>query len=226
MVKIALNGGKGKGLYVLADLKDLTLIANHKWYLGTGGYARATAHIKGSTVSESRSTTNYMHRLLLGEPPQKGLQVDHINRNRLDNRRSNLRWVTHQQNCHNSTPISGFKGTKKDGARWTARIRNLHLGSYDTEKEAALVYDKAARHFFKEYAYLNFSKEQYGGQVRYVDFVPDKKKLQSEHVGVSYFGHGGKRIKRWRAVYCKKTLGYFLTELEAAEAYKETKHGS
>ena len=225
MIEVALNGKKGEGLFALIDLKDLTLIAKYKWYISTGGYARTTIHIKGSTAGDSRCVSYYIHRLILGEPPHEGVHADHVNRDRLDNRRENLRWVTHQQNCHNSNPISGFKGTKKDGTRWTARLRNLHLGSYGTDKEAALVYDKTARHFFGEYAYLNFPEEQYEGQVRYIDFTPDKIKLQSEHMGVSYFGHGGKRVKRWRAVYCKKTLGYFMTELEAAEAYKEAKHG-
>lgn len=221
MPEIAIHGGA----VALVDLEDVELVSAHKWYM-RNGYAVTAYHVPGSKKGESGRTANvYMHRLLMGPPPEAGLHVDHVNRDRLDNRRSNLRWVTPAQNSQNAEGRSGlYKGVKKDDARWAARLRGLHLGSFATPEEAAKVYDKAARHFFGDYAALNFPNEHYEGQVRYVDFIPDKMKPKSAHTGVSYFGHGGKRVKRWRAVYRKRTLGYFATEHEAAAAYQEAKN--
>lgn len=206
------------------DEEDYELVSPYKWYLGSNGYATTTYHRKGRSRGDlDRNVNLSMHRLLMGVPPRPALFVDHIDRNRLNNCRNNLRWVTPQQSAANTAPISGYKGVRRDRSRWSAQIRSLHLGSFGSEEEAALVYDKAARHFFWEYAYLNFPDRIYPGDVRYIDFTPDDKKLHSDYTGVSYFGHGGKRVKRWRAVYRKKTLGYFHTELEAAAAYKEAK---
>ena len=222
---VQLRGKSGKEAQV--DLQDWELITQHKWYLSTGGYATTTHHKKGSgRKDKSRNVNMAMHHLILGEPSEVGLQRDHINGDRLDNRRKNLRWVTAEQNAQNAKATSsyGVKGITKDGGKWVARIRGLFLGSFTTPIEAGWAYDKAARHFFGEYARLNYPDVFYEGKVRYVDFVSDKKKLQSEYVGVTYFGHGGKRVKRWRAVHKKKTLGYFYTELEAAHAYQKVKN--
>lgn len=227
-MKIKMYGKKGEGLYTQVSPQDFKRVSKYKWYLSTGGYAITTIHRKGSSASsKDRNITIMLHRLILGEPPTGTVQGDHINRVRLDNRRGNLRWVSPQHNCHNSGGYGIYcKGVKLDGTRFCSKIRGIYLGSFATEKEAALVYDKAARHFFGEYAYLNFPEEYYKHPVRYIEYIPDKIKPKSKYIGVSYFGHGGKRVKRWRAVYRKKTLGYYLTEYEAAQSYKEAKHES
>lgn len=106
-----------------------------------------------------------LHRILL-EPIPKGLMVDHINNNKLDNRLSNLRLVTHAQNMmntkikkHNS---SGFKGVYlcKQTNRWRAEIRAhnraIKIGRFDTKFEAAKAYDLAALKYHGEFASLNF----------------------------------------------------------------------
>lgn len=76
----------------------------------------------------------YLHRYLTGAP--KGMVVDHINGNKLDNRLSNLRVCTQQQNSFNREA----KGVFKIGSRYQARImvdgKFLHIGMYDTEEEA------------------------------------------------------------------------------------------
>lgn len=220
-MRVPINGNSDA--VALVDSEDYEVVSKYKWYL-VHGYAHTTFHKKGKSRQDvDRNVNISMHRLIMGKPPMDGLIVDHCNRDRLDNRRSNLRWVTYVENAHNSESASGYKGVSKDRNRWVAQIRGLFLGSYEYEVQAAKVYDKAARHFFKKYAYLNFPDDEYGDKVRYVDYAPNKHKPKSIYTGVSYFGHGGKRVKRWRAVYRKKTIGYFLTEIEAAQAYIEAK---
>lgn len=221
-MKIGLCGSTLKEVEI--DRADWPLVQPYKWYL-RHGYASTTTHRKGcSRTDKNRNINMPMTFVLLGRTPL-GFVVDHIDRNRLNNRRSNLRWVTEIQNRWNTgtrrLAASTYKGVCQDGHRWCARIQGKHLGSFDSEREAALAYDKGARFFFGECAFLNFPEEHYSLPVRYVDFTPKEIKPYSQYVGVSYFGHGGKRVKRWRAVYRKKTLGYYSTEEEAATAYME-----
>lgn len=109
-----------------------------------------------------------MHRLVMlweyGEPPV-GCEVDHVNRDGLDNRLCNLRYVTQSQNGANkakrSDNTSGYKGVfwHKTAKKWMAQIgyegRTHYLGLYDSKKDAANAYDKAARELEGEYACLN-----------------------------------------------------------------------
>lgn len=106
-----------------------------------------------------------MHREILNVPA--GLECDHINGNSLDNRRANLRAATRQQNCWNNrkrkpNSLSKYKGVSfsKRGKPWKATLTVdgnwIYLGSYNSEKEAAKAYDKAAKKHFGEFAKLNF----------------------------------------------------------------------
>ncbi len=84
-----------------------------------------------------------------GEIP-KGLQIDHINRNRSDNRLCNLRAITQMENCHNqtlrSTNVSGYTGvfwhnqSKKWRSKITINYKHIHLGGFDTKEEAYQAY--------------------------------------------------------------------------------------
>ena len=86
----------------------------------------------------------YLHRFLTNCP--KGLTVDHINRNPLDNRKSNLKVCTHKENCQNSTSnknsTSSFVGVHKhfQNNNWVSQIKyknkTIHLGSFNTQEEA------------------------------------------------------------------------------------------
>jgi hypothetical protein len=106
-----------------------------------------------------------MHRLILNPPA--GFVTDHINGNRLDNRRINLRIATHRQNCQNQRPKglhSQYIGVTKirqgKWERWMAQIRHdgirIHLGYFTDEIEAARAYDQAALAHHGEFASLNF----------------------------------------------------------------------
>ena len=102
----------------------------------------------------------YLHRYVSNAP--KGLQVDHINGNRLDNRSANLRICTSGQNNRNIGPKKGkYKGVHwtKNRKRWVAQITKNYktesLGCFDTAEAAALAYNEAAKRLHGEYAYLN-----------------------------------------------------------------------
>lgn len=106
-----------------------------------------------------------MHRFILDAPPDR--DVDHINHNGIDNRRSNLRICTTRQNCHNSRPVKkkrcAYKGVQVWVRAGRLRYRSVihiggkgyEIGAYHTAEEAAIVYNVAAQLCFGEFAYLN-----------------------------------------------------------------------
>lgn len=150
MKQIALSGPKSQGHFAIVDDEDYPRLSDWAWHLGHGGYAVRAGKM--------------MHRVIMNAP--KGMVVDHGNHNRLDNRKCNLRIVTLEENNKNKQAYgssSRFKGVTKNESLnrvlWSVRIRspkkNLYLGSYRTEIEAARIYNVAAEHFYGKHAYLN-----------------------------------------------------------------------
>ena len=88
------------GAAALVDDEDFDWLNQWKWHLGAGGYASR----REWNAVEKRTRGVLMHRLILNAPPPIGYVVDHINRNRLDNRRANLRLSTFQENARNRVP--------------------------------------------------------------------------------------------------------------------------
>lgn len=140
------------GQHALVDWEDYPLVSLRLWSLHSGGYA----------VSWLNKQRCLMHRLLLRPSPE--MDCDHINKNKLDNRRCNLRICTRQQNCaysqrrkHNKSSV--FKGVRRHHNRFVARgrqnERELHLGSFLTEIEAARAYNRWAKEAFGDFALLN-----------------------------------------------------------------------
>lgn len=150
MKKISLT----KGMVTIVDDDDYERLMKRSWQYGGGGYA---VH----TIRTPKTGMVYMHREIMNTPD--GFQTDHINGNKLDNRKSNLRLVTFQQNGWNakraSHNTSGYKGVSKRGNRWSASIhlnnKKIHLGYFGKKEDAANAYNKAAKKFFGEYAKLN-----------------------------------------------------------------------
>lgn len=109
---------------------SMSHLAHMKWYLHSRGYA----YTKNSTL---------MHHLVIGKPP-KGMVVDHINQNKLDNRRQNLRFVTPTESVINRSTRRGSSGHKGvfrvPSGRWRAHIahdyKTIYLGTFDTLGEA------------------------------------------------------------------------------------------
>lgn len=106
-----------------------------------------------------------LHRIIINAPD--GMLVDHANRNSLDNRKCNLRLATRSQNMGNRISRIGaskYKGVhwRPSMSKWRAQItagakgdKQLKLGNFDTEDEAALAYNAAALEKWGEYAFLN-----------------------------------------------------------------------
>lgn len=125
MKKIKLKHGE----IVLVDDQDYKELNKYSWCLNGGGYASRRINTHKSLL---------MHRYLKDTP--KGMETDHINGNKLDNRRKNLRNVTHSQNqLHNRIPrnnTSGVKGVTwdKKNKMWQSQIKfggkNVFLGRY------------------------------------------------------------------------------------------------
>lgn len=133
------------------DINDIDLIKKYRWHLSKSGYASANSY-------DNINVKIYMHRLI----HPTGEQADHIDRNKLNNRRSNLRDATNAQNVKNSkiksTNTSGIAGVTMTTAtgRWRAVLRNNgimhHLGYYDNKEEAARVRREAELKYFGEFA--------------------------------------------------------------------------
>jgi hypothetical protein len=129
---------------VLVDDEDRAkLEAMGKWYVNTLGYC-----VKNSSRKLGKQKKIYAHRVIMNAP--ENMQIDHINNNRLDNRKCNLRIVTMQQNMWNKPKTKGyFKSRKKWTARITANGEHIHLGTFNTEEEARNAYIKAKEIYHK-----------------------------------------------------------------------------
>lgn len=147
--------------YTLVDNKDYLWITRHKWYISSTGYAIRTIYLGGGRANQICKTIR-LHREILGV---RDGEVDHANRDKLDNRRSNLRIASHQFNSANrSKPknnTSGYKGVywDKKKKRWKAQIKvnqkKVYIGRFKDPIEAAKAYNRMAVKYFREFAFIN-----------------------------------------------------------------------
>ena len=148
------------GATVLFDKEDLEIFLKHPWRF----FAKYCSYKKNG------KTLQFHNEIM--KPPY-GFIVDHINRNRLDNRRKNLRIVSFQQNAWNSSKYkamngrpctSKFRGVsfRKDRQKFRATInvnkKQKCLGMFSSEEEAARAFDRADLEYHGPYANLNFPK--------------------------------------------------------------------
>lgn len=122
----------------IIDADDVELVKNIKWRMNCNGYA----------INNTKVNT-FLHRKVLNSTSI----VDHINGNRLDNRKCNLREVTQSQNQMNVN----YLGVYQHGDRWLAKIKKnqkqIHIGLFDYREEALYARWYAERQLFGEYAY-------------------------------------------------------------------------
>lgn len=147
-----------RGKVAIVDDDDFIRLLKYKWHCNNSGYAARRG-------KKDEKALVLLHHEVLGIP-QNGLEIDHINRNRLDNRKCNLRFVSRTQNCANRAKTTNktssvYKGVyfEKDSACWKSVIeingRKRTLGRFKSETEAAQTYNMAALSFFGKYANLN-----------------------------------------------------------------------
>lgn len=160
-VNMILNIGKygrkvhiDKDDYERLDLKNANCIT-----VTSHGYV-AVVEPSGEKTAAGwyRYKRTYLHRLVLSAP--KNLQVDHINGDKLDNRKENLRLCKSASNSRNKRQINGeYKGVHQTKSGWAAQITKsrhmYHLGCFDNQHDAANAYNVAAKKLHGKYAYLN-----------------------------------------------------------------------
>lgn len=148
------------GHVALIDTGDLELISTYRWFIRR---SRGGLYVRGYPLGGPNVPDVHLHRLILGAPD--GAEVDHINRDGLDNRRANLRLVTRAQNVRNMggqrRSRSGYKGVAWDArtSKWRAKIEidghAIHLGRFADAWDAAQAYNAAARAAWGEFAFQN-----------------------------------------------------------------------
>lgn len=158
MKEIELTQGK----VAIVDDEDFEYISQWKWCYHSAGYAVRAEGKRGKQVHI------YMHREIL--KPPSGMFTDHVNGDRLDNRKINLRSCNDSQNASNKglqkNNTSGYKGASwcNKYKKWLSsitftknrRVSKKFLGYFKSAEAAARAYDKAAREKFGEFARLNF----------------------------------------------------------------------
>lgn len=148
----------GNGGFTLVDSDLLPELSKSNWGRDSDGY------VFRSVGGAGKQKKIKLHRVVNSTPD--GVFTDHINGCRHDNRRSNLRnanFVTNGANrrVNSSAKSSRFKGVSwnKKQQKWRASIKfnkvGYHLGSFDSENEAATAYNRAAIEKFGEFAWLN-----------------------------------------------------------------------
>lgn len=147
-----------QGKQAIVDNEDFDYLNQFHWFFGSKGYALRRLKTKYRETQHKMSMHREVMKEIISNSKDKRLCIDHINHNKLDNRKENLRLVTQSVNCLNgsmrNTNKSGFIGVclahrksriKKDGSRtvWTAwqstvviNYKQTHLGYSKTLEEA------------------------------------------------------------------------------------------
>lgn len=143
---------------VLIDDMDYEMLNQFKWCFALRGDKKTGYAVRRTSKEDGRKLIP-MHRLIMNAP--KGMEVDHINRNTLDNRRSNLRLVTRSENLMNrgllKSNTSNVKGVSwhKHHQKWIVRIqayrKPIFIGYFKDVENAKKAYAKAAKKYHGEF---------------------------------------------------------------------------
>ena len=144
------------GVEFTIDAEDLMFLENRSWHLLTHK-ERLRTYLRGWDSSKKKKVL--FHREIM--KAEQGVQVDHINGNSLDNRKSNLRVCSHAENIWNrsahSNNTSGYKGVSKSDNKWKACIKKhgkfYYLGVFDTPQEASEAYNSASKQLHEKFSH-------------------------------------------------------------------------
>lgn len=187
---------------------------------GTTDYARITVGQKSIQL----------HRYLMALHGHNidGLEIDHEDRNGLNNQKNNLRICTHAQNNANKIKYrrnctSKYKGVSQKGSRWVVRMmidnKTKCVGTFDSELDAAIAYDLFAAKHFGQFAVFNFTNTSQFNRDRVITLLENPKK---NNKSPSKYRCVSKDKTRW--YFCVRNNGKtvrfygFRTDLEAAIA--------
>lgn len=197
---------------------DRELVRKHSWHFSLG-YVKTA--VNGSSVG--------MHRVIMDVKDPR-LVVDHINKDKLDNRRTNLRVVTRGANNQNRAKEIGectsmYKGVLRRKFKtkdlWVASSGNFYKGVFQTEEEAARAYDKAALHYCGIGAHTNFEYTSEEIESILKEAAPKTEKFVRQRnelpKGVWFDFRGPKNP--YGAKFAGKNLGVYATPEEAGRVY-------
>ena len=157
------------GYECILDEEDYEKFSKFNWFASNkDGRIYAYRSKRYGPRKENKRLTIYLHREIINAP--KGAMVDHVNRNTLDNRRENLRLCNSTENAHNTSKFkrkcsSKYKGVcwDKSKKKWQVMIsinkKHTFIGRFETEKEAAIEYNKQAKIHYGEFAALNIIED-------------------------------------------------------------------
>jgi len=152
-MKIIIATG-GEEVYV--DAEDYEFVNRHNWFVKQG-YA----------ITRMNGKDLYMHRMIFGKIPA-GMVVDHVDRDKLNNRKGNLRPASHVQNVFNSNAgegvgVSHYVGVSRKRGKWMAscsiKDKDVYIGIHDDEIECAKMRDAFVYRLRGELGFLNFPDE-------------------------------------------------------------------
>ena len=208
---------------VIIDEEDYNCIKQYSWHINKG-YVEATVWI-----GNNKKTTIRLHRLIMNCPKDK--EIDHTNRNKLDNRKSNLIICDRYKNCQNryfDNGISKYKGVYKKGDRWETQIQyndiKYYIGLFFTEDMAALMVNNKYLELNKDFQALNFiDKEEM--EIRKNEDILQKEyfkkiKKNSKYKNVKLIKNGkwiGRKIINGKEYTTKQ----YCLEIEAFNAINE-----
>jgi dephospho-CoA kinase len=183
-------------------MKEIPLTPNGKALVDDDDYGRVSVHQWRADISHGYVYANirnedggfkktYLHRFIMN--PQDGFVVDHINRDKKDNRKENLQVVTQQENAmyqkRNPHPNSGYIGVRpsKTGAKWRSSImvggEEIYIGRFDNRHDAAREYNETAIRLLGSRADLN---EIYVPKIALTGKIRSGKSAISEYLTKKY----------------------------------------
>lgn len=156
MKKIRLTKGKS----ATVDDEDYQKLRKHRWYFTSHGYAERDKRISGSP----KKLRFFMHKIIMNTPDN--FDTDHINGDRLDNRKENLRICLRSENLMNQRKTSSKTSSRYKGVSWNKKsnkwevsikvnYKKHYIGSFLLEYEAAKAYNCAAINLHGKFSKIN-----------------------------------------------------------------------